>query len=64
MQIDATGDDYGDPDLFSISVIKVSCCFSSYVLCYVSLVAFLWNLILIISRWKTLHDIVSFSLRG
>ena len=23
MQIDATGDDYGDPDLFSISVIKV-----------------------------------------
>ena len=28
MQIDATGDDYGDPDLFSISVIKVSCCFS------------------------------------
>jgi len=28
MQIDATGDDYGDPDLFSISVIKVSCCIS------------------------------------
>jgi hypothetical protein len=27
MQIDATGDDYGDPDLFSISVIKVSCLF-------------------------------------
>lgn len=40
MQVDATGDDYGDPDLFSISVIKVSCLFlwSCYVL-YVYLVA-------------------------
>jgi hypothetical protein len=35
MQVDATGDDYGDPDLFSISVIKVSCLllWSCYVLC-------------------------------
>lgn len=48
MQIDATGDDYGDPDLFSISVIKVSCfsisiikvsclfLWSCYVLCLLS----------------------------
>jgi hypothetical protein len=26
MQIDATGDNYGDPDLFSISAIKVPFC--------------------------------------
>jgi hypothetical protein len=63
MQIDATGDDYGDPDLFSISVIKVSWCFSSHVLCYVSLVAFFWDLILV-ARWKTiLHDIVTSPLK-
>lgn len=38
MQIDATGDDYGDPDLFSISVIKVSYLFlgSCFVLCLLS----------------------------
>lgn len=52
MQIDATGDDYGDPDLFSISVIKVPFCFCGHVLCYVYSVSFIWYVFLI-SCWKT-----------
>lgn len=40
MQIDATGDDYGDPDLFSISVIKVPCCFCNHCLVLCSLLFF------------------------
>jgi hypothetical protein len=34
MQIDATEEGYGDPDLFSINAIKVSCCFHGPVFLY------------------------------
>jgi hypothetical protein len=42
MQIDATEEGYGDPDLFSINAIKVSCCFHSPI--FLSLLGTLWKL--------------------